>query len=273
MVAPWKKKLATMRKRKARAKPKTLVDRKQQNQINRLLRQQYRWSQYKHTGSANDAPNAQGAPVIVPGSWATIFSSNNRSNNSDRCYIQKMRFNFNVTVASSGLLTVSPIHYAIFLVSVRKEAVLQTYARTGPSLNTLTENQDYMYHTLGATVGNAQWQMNPTIYKVHALRRGMVGNFATEGPLTAPEEDETASKVSNISDANRNHTVTMRYNRKLQRVLGQVASPSGQLEWKDMTVNDINGHDQLFVVFFNNATETQSCSFYWSTQVMCKIPV
>jgi hypothetical protein len=100
----------------------------------------------------------------------------------------------------------------------------------------------------------------------------MVGNFATEGPLTAPEEDETAAKVSNIRDANRNHTIMLPYNRKLQRGIGQTISPAQQLEWKDMTVNDINGHDQLFIVFFNNATDTQSVSFHWSAQVMLKTP-
>jgi len=267
-----KRKAPTRRRVRRRVKPKSAVDKRQQKQINRLLRQQYRWSQYKYSGSYLDTPNALGNPVIVPNDWVTLFASNNRANNTDRCFLQKIRFNFNVTVASSGLLTVSPIHYSIFIVSIRKEFVLQTYARTGPNLGTLTENYDYMTHTLGSTVGTAQWQLNPTIYKVHARRQGMVGNFATEGPLTAPEEDETAAKVTNIRDANRNHTIFMPYNRKLQRGIGQTIAPAQQLEWKDMTVNDVNGHDQLFIVMFNNATETQSVAFHWSAQIMAKVP-
>lgn len=265
--------MAPLKKRtKSRTKSMSKIDKKQQRQINRLLKQQYRWAQYKYSGSQLDAPNAAGTPVIVPNDWQTLFAANNRSNSTDRCFIQKIRFNFNVTVASSGLLSVNPMHYSIFLVSVRKEFTLQTYARTGPNLGSLQENYDYMTHTLGSTVGVAQWQLNPTIYKVHALRRGMVGNFATEGPLTAPEEDETAAKVSNIRDANRNHTVMMKWNRRLQRGIGQTISPAQQLEWKDMTVNDISPEDQLFIVFFNNATETQSIAFHWSAQVMCKTP-
>ncbi len=260
------------RRYQRRARAKTRVDRRQQRQINRLLKQQYRWSQYKYSGSYLDTPNAQGIPVIVPNDWVTLFASNNRANNTDRAFLQKIRFNFNVTVASSGLLTVNPMHYSIFIVSIRKEFVLQTYARTGPNLGTLVEGYDYMTHTLGSTVGVAQWQLNPTIYKVHHRRQGMVGNFATEGPLTAPEEDETAAKVNNIRDANRNHTIMMKYNRKLQRGIGQTIAPAQQLEWKDMTVNDINGHDQLFIIMFNNATETQSVAFHWSAQIMAKVP-
>jgi hypothetical protein len=271
-MAGYKRKRAVRRRPRRRVRAKTTVDKRQQRQINKLLKNQYRWAQYKYSGSQLDAPSAAGTPVIVPQSWTTLFASNNRSNSTDRAFLQKIRFNFNVTVASSGLLTVNPMHYSIFLVSVRKEFVLQTYARTGPNLGTLTENYDYMTHTLGSTVGTAQWQLNPTIYKVHARRQGMVGNFATEGPLTAPEEDETAAKVSNIRDANRNHTIMLPYNRKLQRGIGQTISPAQQLEWKDMTVNDINGHDQLFIVFFNNATDTQSVSFHWSAQVMLKTP-
>lgn len=271
-MAPIKRKRTTRRRVRRRTKAKTTVDKRQQRQINRLLRQQYRWSQYKYSGSELDAPSAAATPVIVPNDWITIFASNNRSNNTDRCWLQKIRFNFNITVASSGLLTVNPMHYSIFLVSVRKEFVLQTYARAGTNLGTLVEGYDYMTHTLGSTVGVAQWQLNPTIYKVHARRRGMVGNFATEGPLTAPEEDETAAKVSNIRDANRNHEILLKYNRKLQRGIGQTIAPAQQLEWKDMTVHDINGHDQLFILFFNNATETQSVSFHWSAQVMAKVP-
>ena len=267
------KRSTTRRRRPVRSAAKTAVDKRQQRQINKLLKQQYRWSQYKYSGSYLDTPNALGNPVIVPNDWVTLFASNNRSNNSDRAFLQKIRFLMNVTVASSGLLTVNPIHYSIFLVSIRKEFVLQTYARTGPNLGTLTEGYDYMTHTLGSTVGVAQWQLNPTIYKVHARRQGMVGNFATEGPLTAPEEDETAAKVSNIRDANRNHTLFLPYKRRLQRGIGQTIAPAQQLEWKDMTINDINGHDQLFIIFFNNATDTQSVSFHWSAQIMAKVPI
>ncbi len=270
-MAPIRRRRRRTRQRRT-AVPKTIVDKKQQRQINKLLKQSYRWAQYKYSGSQLDSPSAAGSPVIVPNDWVTLFASNNRSNNTDRCFIQRLNFMFNVTVASSGLLTVNPMHYTIMLVSVRKEFVLQTYARTGPNLGTLTEGYDYMTHTLGSTVGVAQWQMNPTIYKIHAVRRGMVGNFATEGPLTAPEEDETAAKVSNIRDANRNYRISLRYNRRIQRGIGQTIAPAQQLEWKDMTVNDINGHDQLFVVFFNNATDTQSISFHWSTQIITKVP-
>lgn len=165
------------------------------------------------------------------------------------------------------------MHYQLMLVSVKKEFALQTYARTGPNLGTLVVNQDYMYHSIGTTVGPAQWQLNPTIYNIHAVRKGMVGNFATDGPLTAPEEDETAAKVNNIKDANRNHYISLPYRRRLQRGLGQLTPPSGdQLEWKDMTVNDINPEDQLFIIFFNNAEETQSLSFHWSAQILSKVP-
>lgn len=266
-----KRRRRTTRPRR-RTRAKTVVDRRQQRQINALLRNTYRWSQYKYSGSYADIANAQGIPVIVPNDWQTLFASNNRSNNTDRCFLKKIRFNFNVTVNSSGLLTVAPIHYAIFIVSIRKEFVLQTYARTGTNLGTLVENYDYMTHSLGGTVGVAQWQLNPTIYKVHHRRQGMVGNFATEGPLTAPEEDETAAKVSNIRDANRNHTIMMPFNRRLQRGIGQTISPAQQLEWKDMTVHDINGEDQLFIIMFNNAAETQSIAMHWSAQIMAKVP-
>jgi len=258
------------RRRSTRAVSK--VDKKQQRQINALLRNTYRWSQYKYSYAAEDTPDAHAIPVIAPNDWIPIFASNNRSDNTDRAFLKKIRFNFNVTVNSSGLATVAPMHYTIFLVSIRKEFVMQTFARAGNQLQTLTQNLDYMEHTLGATVGSAQWQLNPTIYKVHARRQGMVGNFATEGPLTAPEEDETAAKVSNIRDANRNHTIMMPWNRRLQRGIGQTTQPSLQLEWRDMQVHDINGHDQLYVFFFNNATQTQSVSLHWSAQIMCKVP-
>lgn len=262
------------RKRTNRRRTRALskVDKRQQRQINALLRNTYRWSQYKYSDSQMDAPNAGAVPVIVPNDWQTLFASNNRANNTDRAFLKKIRFNFNVTVNSSGLLTVAPMHYTIFIVSIRKEFVMQTFARAGTNLGTLVENYDYMTHSLGGTVGVAQWQLNPTIYKVHARRQGMVGNFATEGPLTAPEEDETAAKVTNIRDANRNHTIFMPWNRRLQRGIGQTISPAQQLEWKDMTVHDINGHDQLFILFFNNAAETQSVAFHWSAQIMCKVP-
>ena len=147
-MAGYKRRRAVRRRPRRLVRAKTTVDKRQQRQINKLLKHQYRLAQYKYSGSQLDAPSAAGTPVIVPNSWQTLFASNNRSNSTDRAFLQKIRFNFNVTVASSGLLTVNPMHYSIFLVSVRKEFVLQTYARTGPNLGTLTENYDYMTHTL-----------------------------------------------------------------------------------------------------------------------------
>lgn len=247
------------------------VDKKQQLQINKLLKQQYRWAQYKLGYATDDAPINGCAPVITPNLWNPIFAANARSANTDRAFLKKIRFMFNITPSNSGLLTVSPFHYCIFIFSIRREFALQTQQRLTPSFSTLTENQDFIQHTLGATIGSAQWQLNPTMYKVHAIRRGMVGNFANEGLIQAPGTSvEAAAQVSNITDANKNHIVKINHNRRIQRGVGQVGS--NQQEWKDMTVNDINAEDQLYVGFFNNAAVDQTVAFHWSAQIMLKVP-
>lgn len=94
----------------------------------------------------------------------------------------------------------------------------------------------------------------------------MVGDYAFED-LSA---DATA--VTNIRDANKNHRIRItKHNPTLKRTFGTDAA-GAQKEWKDLTVNDVNVTDQLFVLFFNNATADQQVSYAQSCQVNVQVP-
>lgn len=242
---------------------KTLIDRKQSAAINKLLKQQYRLSQYSYQGEGDGT--YQSYPLINPAVWNPIFQSNFRANNTDRCFIQNVHLLTNITVGISGTVSYNPFHYCLFVVSLRKEARLQTLQRLSPLLTNPVENLDYTYSPIGATVGNAQWRLNPAIYQIHAIRRGMVGNVSVEA-LAAD-----APQVTNIEDANKNHRIVVPWKRRIKRVTGLDVN-GNPLEWKDMTVNDVNPADQLYMLFFNNAEADQEVAFAWSMQANTKVP-
>lgn len=242
---------------------KTAVDRKQSAAIKKLLTQQYRLSQYSHQGEGDGT--YQSYPLVNPVLWNPIFQSNFRANNTDRCFIQNMHILTNITVAISGTVAYNPFHYCIFIVSLKKEARLQTLQRLSPLLTNPQEDIDYTYSPIGATVGNAHWRLNPAIYDVHAIRRGMVGNVSQEALVA------DAPLVTNIKDANKNHKFVVPWRRRLKRVTGLDVNGNPQ-EWKDMTVNDVNPADQLYMLFFNNAAVDQEVAFAWSLQANTKVP-
>lgn len=231
--------------------------------LNKLTRQQFRLSQYSFRGEGT--ATIETFPLIQPNLWNPIFQSNFRANNTDRCFINNIHLLVNITVGQSGDLTFSPIHYCLFIVSIKPEAKLQTLQRISPLANNLTEDIDYTYNTIGATVGQAQWRLNPAIYNIHGIRRGMVGNYAFEDLIA------DAQPVTNIADANRNHKLVIPWKRRIKRVQGQDAN-NQPLEWKDMTVNEVNPADQLYAFFFNNSEITQQVDIAWSLQANCKVP-
>lgn len=252
----------TQTKSKGR-RAKRAVDRRQNAAISKLLKQQYRLSQYSYRGEGTGT--YQSYPLVQPNNWNPIFQSNFRANNTDRCFINSMHVLTNTTVGLSGVASYNPFHYCIFVVSLRKEARLQTIQRLSPLLTNPQEDIDYTYNTIGATVGQAQWRLNPAIYTIHAIRRGMVGNYSFED--LAPD----AVPVSNIEDANKNHKLNIKWKRRLKRAVGQDIN-GNPLEWKDMTVNEVNPADQLYLLFFNNAVADQEVSFAWSLQANTKVP-
>jgi len=254
----------SMHKPKGRAKSKqSATDRRQNAAISKLLTQQYRLSQYSFQGEGDGT--YQSYPLVQPTLWQPIFQSNFRANNTDRAFIQNMHILCNVTVSISGTVSYNPLHYVIFIVSLKKEARLQTIQRLSPLLTNPQEDIDYSYSPIGATVGNAQWRLNPAIYNIHAMRRGMVGNVSQEA-LAAD-----APLVTNIADANRNHKFDVSWKRRLKRVNG-VDVNGNPLEWKDMTVNEVNPADQLYMLMFNNASVDQEVAFAWSCQANTKVP-
>lgn len=257
------KKPKFMRKGRRNNRAKTQVDRRQDRAISKLLKQQYRLSQYKFDGGGTGT--YQSYSLVQPNLWTAIFQSNFRANNTDRCFINNLHFLTNVTVGVSGLVSVNPFHYVIFFVSLRKEARLQTIQRLSPNLTNPAEDIDYTYESIGASIGNAQWRLNPAIYNIHAMRRGMVGNYAVEDVIV------DAPLVTNIKDANKNHKFVIPWKRRIKRVNGQDVN-GNPLEWKDMTIFEVNPADQLYMLFFNNAEVDQEVDFAWSMQANTKVP-
>ncbi len=251
------------RRGKSRAAAKTAVDKRQDAAIRKLLTQQYRLSQYSFNGEGDGT--YQSYALIQPNAWDPVFQSNFRANNTDRCFINNIHILANITVGVSGLISYNPFHYTIFIVSLRKEARLQTLQRLSPLLVNPQEDIDYTYSTIGASVANAHWRLNPAIYQIHAMRRGMVGNYAFESVAA------DATPVSNIQDANKNHKFVIPWKRRIKRAVGQDVN-GNPLEWKDMTVNEVNPSDQLYMLFFNNAEVDQEVAFAWSVQANTKVP-
>lgn len=267
----WKPRKSPI-KRAQRAKNPTA--KKNSAAIVALQKNQYKHCQYYIEHLQEDSPSPSSFQIVNPDEWGRLFASNSNNEIGDRFFLYLIKCQFNLTVNSSlnTIVTVTPMHYAIFIVSLSREYAKSTYNRTN-SMTQFTDKVDYHYTSLGATVGAAQWTLNPMIYKIHASRKGMIGDFVNEGTIPVPVSPDFASsaRTNNINDANKNHTMNIKWQRQLKKGIGELSST--KVDWKDMTLSEIEAHDQLFVLTFNNATELGSISIHAGFTIYGKEPI
>lgn len=255
-----------------RRRPKKTV-RKNAAAIKKLSREQFRRVQYYTEGLNDNTANITIVKTINPTNWKSIFNANVTSERQDRFYSERVIIRTSLSVTSSGLTTVSPFYYHIFVVSLKRTYAKNTYFRTG-KMTTLTNELDYYKTSIGQTVGSAQWQLNPLLFKIHAQRKGMVGDFANEGTVAAPGASAlAAAAVTNIRDANKNHVLSIPWKKTLKRGYGEATPGGNPVDWKDMTTDEINNTDQLYFMLFHSAYGSQALSAHTGYTVHGRVPV
>ena len=259
-------------KYKKRNKVKKRVN-KNTAMIKKLSKQQFKRVQYYLELLTDGATKpVQIVKIMNPSLWKGIFASNVAGERQDRFFCERVITRVNLTVSSSGLTTVSPFHYHIFMVSLKKTYAKNTYFRTS-EMSLLQDEIDYYQTNIGSSVGSAQWQLNPLLYNIHAQRKGMIGDFANEGLISAPGlSSASASQVNNIADANKNHVMPIKWKKLIKRGYGE-SVPGTLVDWKDMTANDINNTDQLYFIIFHSAYGTQELACHTGFTIHGKVPV
>lgn len=195
----------------------------------------------------------------------------------------------NVQQPATATTTTSspPVYYSIFFVSLNKEYAKATQLRTA-GLQTMTPDLDYTSVILSSQVaglpvvlGNAQWRMNPVIYKTHAVRRGVVSRWSQQGLIVGTGNDH-ATPSTNWRDGNKNHYVRIPWRRQIKQGVGFAMTPSGGIEtsWKDMTSEEIEPHDQLYMITFTSGSihntdpaDGNSITISSSIQFNGKVPI
>lgn len=288
----WKKYAKKYSKRRATTKPKTYrrkysksTVRKNTRAIKQLNKNQYKLVQYKaEFESPHSTLEPQVYKIINPHLWQDVFASNSTNEDGDRYFNNSINIKMNVqqpAVQDVGT-TVPPVYYSIFFVSLKKEFAKNTQLRTS-GLQTMTPDLDYTTVVLSSTVagaptilGNAQWRLNPVIYKTHAIRRGVVSRYAHQGNVGT---GVNATASSNFRDANKNHNVNIPWRRRLQQGVG-VDIHGTETSWKDMTSEEIEPHDQLYMITFTSGSilvsdpaGANSITISTSIQYNGKVPV
>lgn len=264
-MPPYKKRRVTKIRVKKRVNKNTAA-------IKKLSRQQFKKVQYYLELLTDSADNIQIVKTMNPSLWKGIFASNVAGERQDRFFCDRVITRVNLTVSSSGLTTVSPFHYHIFMVSLKKTYSKNTYFRTN-EMKTLQNEIDYYQTDIGSSVGAAQWQLNPLLYTIHGQRKGMIGDFANEGLIAPAGQSATsAAPVNNIADANKNHVLPVKWKKQIKRGYGE-SVPGTLVDWKDMTANDINNVDQLYFIVFHSAYGTQELACHTGFTIHGRVPV
>lgn len=268
---PGWKRYARKYKRRTYAKKRATYKRKTRSTVKRntraiktLTRNQYKLVQYKaEFESPHSTLEPQVYKIINPHLWQDVFASNSTNEDGDRYFNSSINVMMNVQQPAS-LTTASspPVYYSIFFVSLKKEFAKNTQLRTS-GLQTMTPDLDYTSVILASgpnILGNAQWRLNPVIYRTHAVRRGVVTRWATSGATGAvgnPQGNDQAVPTTNFKDANKNHRVLIPWRRRLQQGVG-LDIHGTETSWKDMTSEEIEPHDQLYMITFTSGSVLNS---------------
>jgi len=276
----YKKRKYSKRSRAKTAKGRSKRVARNTRAIAKITKDLYRPVQYKMSEFTDDASVYAAYPMVIPKDWEGIFTTNSTVEDGDRILTSRIIHRIQLQVESSVKeidpteTIVGPIQYDVFMVSLPRATAKATLSRTN-NLANMIEGEDFQRTEVGVLAGLSQTVLNKAVYKIHAHRKGRIGNYATTGVAAAPLPGEgnvaDAAQTTSLKDTMASHTFNIPWKRTIQRGVGDF--PGGALRtWKNMDRHAIEPHQQLYMLLFHSAFGLQEVSLAMSTMFYGRVP-
>lgn len=210
------------------------------------LRKQFAQFKHPHRGViiGNDYYTRN---LLNPPDWAAVFQATTESQTSNKAMWISCRISTLVNIEQTGTLVYNPFPCTYFIVSLRKDTAQQTIVESN-DLQALIDNVHYNKVTTGTTTGEALVMLNPALFKIHHMRRFMIGQAAF---YHTPNADHPGfGMTTNVKDSNVRINTTLRFKRKLKTGVG---AGSQLANWKLMAANQQEATDRLYCLIFSGA--------------------
>jgi len=204
------------------------------------------------------APSSSWQPAVyiptTPNTWTPIFQSDQRA---DENYGNKFRgrsmgfehmiqINTDAAVPQDG----DPVTCTLMCLSLRKETALQVIQATNNLTDFTQGNRSYVLSTMGAQQGSGMCMINKAYFKVRYVNRFMLG---------ANTDFAISAKTTNLKDNNKRIYHKLNYPNVIK-------SGRGDVQWAQMTAEDLEPTDHIIWLLFHNAYGTQFLT--WSTNTV-----
>lgn len=239
--------------------------------INRNVRDNTKWTQYSMELSASvgllSGPTYSVWNLIQPKIWEPIFQtrSSNVINSLTPSKFRGRSIGLEIMAQIGSItgitteLSQEPITATIFICTLRKETAKQFVDATTNGTD-MIEDVHYRTTTMGTLQGSGLTMLNKGFFKIRYIKRFMLGGVANfygedEG-LTAP------TPTSNLRDNNKRFYIKIPYRNVIKDAgpnTRNVAAPSG---FKDLDLDEIEPHDQVYVFCFANSYADQAVSLH-----------
>lgn len=274
------------RKRSKRVKKSTALARKgatsqakqilklqrQVDSINRNVRDNTKWTQYKMSLSAVvgavTGPTLSTWNLIQPAQWEPIFQTRSTGNINQMTPSKFRGRSIGLEImAQIGAITgvteemsQEPITATIFVASLRKETAKQFIEATNNGVD-LVEDVHYVKTSLGTLQGSGLVMLNKGFFKIRHVRRFMLGGVSNFYDSESGMPDG-AAPTTNLKDNNKRFYIKLPYKNLLKDDGPNQRTATAPAGFKTLTVDQIEPHDQLYVFCFSNAYADQAVSLH-----------
>ncbi len=243
---------------------------KQVDSINRNVRDNTKWTQYSMALNASvgdvTAPTYSTWNLIQPKLWEPIFQTRSSGNINlwtpskfrGRSIGLEVMAQIGAIDGVTADLSQEPITATIFIASLRKETAKQFVDATSNGTD-LTEDVHYRKTSMGTLQGEGMVMLNKGFFKVRYVKRFMLGGVTN---FYNAAGEEHAVPTTNLKDNNARFYIKLPYKNVIKDAGPNARTTSAASGFKDLDIDEIEPHDQLYVFCFANSYADQAVSLH-----------
>lgn len=268
------KKSTALSKTGAKSQAKQILKlQRQVDSLNRNVRDNTKWTQYSMSLNASvgsvEAPTYSTWNLIQPKLWEPIFQTRSSGNLAlwtpskfrGRSIGLEIMAQLGSITGVTTEMSQEPVTATIFVASLRKETAKQFVDATSNGTD-LTADVHYRKTSLGTLQGSGLVMLNKGFFKVRYVKRFMLGgvtNFYGDGDGMP---DDKAQATTSLYDNNRRFYIKIPYKNVIKDAGPNLRTTSAASGFKDLDIDEIEPHDQLYVFCFSNAYLDQAVSIH-----------
>lgn len=267
------KKSTALAKKGAKSQAKQILKlQRQVDSLNRNVRDNTKWTQYAMSLNATvgsvTAPTYSTWNLIQPKLWEPIFQTRSSGNLAlwtpskfrGRSIGLEIMAQLGAISGVTEEISQEPITATIFVCSLRKETAKQFVDMTSNGTD-LTEDVHYRKTSMGTLQGSGLVMLNKGYFKIRYVKRFMIGGVTNFYDSDSGMPDG-ASPTTNLKDNNKRFYIKLPYKNVLKDAGPNARTVSAASGFKDLDIDEIEPHDQLYVFCFSNAYADQAVSLH-----------